>query len=439
MDEENNYGINWIGLFLKVIAFVVIVLLAIWLISKLTLKQKGLSFEENNKLFTEATTQYFKDNLPKTNVVQTITLKQLIKSNYLEELKDEKGNACDGKKSTSKIELTGDYYTIKSVLLCEDKSETTYIKLGNEKCTDCDVKIEGLVIKEEEKEEEVTTSEDTQNNTSSNSANNNTSNTSSNSTSNTSNNVVNNTTSKKILYEYVKETTEYSDWYVGKVTGNNIENSTKNVSYSKYCKNESYTYRTAGYVTKVGYYTYTLELINLANQNISSVKNVSDGYFNSYQDYKEYLNNKASSLKMVGVTESGSFDLPSASVIKSSSLTSSNFDFVVSSIYKSNNRYYVNITTFINNLNGINPYYSSKIKSNVYFVPIKFTASYVNLNNCQTDKTENKANYNNYTVVETWNEKIDIYRYKNIISEYKYSNATSLEGYRKTGNTKEAD
>ena len=36
--EEKNYGINWLGLFIKVIVFVVVVLLAIWLISMITLR-----------------------------------------------------------------------------------------------------------------------------------------------------------------------------------------------------------------------------------------------------------------------------------------------------------------------------------------------------------------------------------------------------------------
>ena len=42
--EDKKYEINWLGLFIKVIVFVVAVLLIIWLISKLTLN-KGLSIE----------------------------------------------------------------------------------------------------------------------------------------------------------------------------------------------------------------------------------------------------------------------------------------------------------------------------------------------------------------------------------------------------------
>ena len=42
--EERNYGINWLGLFIKVIVFVVVVLLAIWLISKVVSRNKGLTF-----------------------------------------------------------------------------------------------------------------------------------------------------------------------------------------------------------------------------------------------------------------------------------------------------------------------------------------------------------------------------------------------------------
>ena len=58
--EEKNYSINWIGLFIKVIIFVVVVLFAIWLITKIIDKNKGLTFEENNKIFKEASIEYFK-------------------------------------------------------------------------------------------------------------------------------------------------------------------------------------------------------------------------------------------------------------------------------------------------------------------------------------------------------------------------------------------
>ena len=108
------------------------------------------------------------------------------------------------------------------------------------------------------------------------------------------------TPTQTILYEYVKEVERYSVWYTGKVTGNNIENSTKTVSYSKFCK--------------------------------------------------------------IG-----------------------------------------------------------------------------NSSNCVTDKTENASKYTGYKKTKTWNEIIDIYRYKITVEEYVYTNATSLEGYTKTGNTKIAD
>ena len=51
--EDKKYEINWLGLFIKVIVYVVAVLLIIWLISKLTLN-KGLSIEENLKLFSDS-------------------------------------------------------------------------------------------------------------------------------------------------------------------------------------------------------------------------------------------------------------------------------------------------------------------------------------------------------------------------------------------------
>lgn len=290
--EEKDYGINWLGLFIKVIIFVIIVLLAIWLISKLTLKDKGLSFEENNKKFQDATIEYFKTTLPDKKEKVSLTLNQLISWDYLEELKNKDGKLCDKKNSKSTIEVVEDYYNVKTILVCGNKSETTYIKLGNEKCTNCDIKIEGL--KEIKKDEPVVQKPNNVTGESSKgpSTNNNVSN------NNVSNNDQNTAPSKIVLYEYIKEVDEYSDWYTGKVTGNNIENSKKTISYSKYCKNGS---------------------------------------------------------------------------------------------------------------------------------------------KCITDKTDSKNSYPDYKIIETWNEEVDIYRYKITIVEYKYSNETSLEGYTKTGKTKIAE
>lgn len=296
--DERNYSINWLGLFIKVTVFVVVVLFAIWLVSKIVRRDKGLSFEENNKLFKEASVEYFSKHLPEEGETNTVTLKQLIAWDYIDELKNEDGKTCDTKNSKSKIELIEDYYSIKTELICGKQSETNYIKIGNEKCTNCDVKVEGLEIKKEKQQEETKSNKEeeiathggskgtisNQNNT--NNVNN-----------NTSNNIQNDTSNQTILYEYVKEVNNYSNWYTGKVTGDNIENSTKKVSYSKYCKR-------------------------------------------------------------------------------------------------------------------------------------------TNLRDCLTDKTENSNNYNNYKIVDTWNETIDIYRYKITVSEYLYSNREYVEGYTKTGKTK---
>ena len=80
--EDKKYEINWLGLFIKVIVFVVAVLLIIWLISKLTLN-KGLSIEKNLKLFSDSSVEYFKKNLPEEGETSQVTLNQLIKWDYL--------------------------------------------------------------------------------------------------------------------------------------------------------------------------------------------------------------------------------------------------------------------------------------------------------------------------------------------------------------------
>lgn len=419
--EDKKYEINWLGLFIKVIVFVVAVLLIIWLISKLTLN-KGLSIEENLKLFSDSSVEYFKKNLPEEGETSQVTLNQLIKWDYLKELKDKKGKTCDKENSKSTIVLEDNYYNIKTELKCNKETKTSEIKLGNSECEVCDIKIENLPINKKEdkphEEEKPISNETSKGGTTS--ASNNTTNTPS-------------TPTTTILYEYVKNVDRYSDWYNGKVTGKNIENSTKVVSYSKYCQNEELTYYTISYTTYLGYHSYTLELINLnTNEN---VKLLSSSYFTDINDYINYLNKRNESLSYVGGTNTKVNSDDNPYDYKNHALTSNNFTFNVSNVYKKNGKYYVDITMNINNFNGVTPYYLNKINRNIYYVPVKFTLTN-NKSNCVIDKTENSSKYNNYTVVDTWNEYTDIYRYKITTIEYKYSNQESLEGYTKTGKTK---
>lgn len=419
--EEKKYEINWIGLFIKVIVFVVAVLLIIWLISKLTLN-KGLTIEENLKLFSDSSVEYFKNNLPEEGEEDQVTLNQLIKWDYLKELKDKKGKVCDKENSISTIKLDNDYYNVITKLKCNNETKTSTIKLGNTECATCDVKIENLPInKKEEKQHEE--EQPISNETSKGSTNQTNSN-------NSNNNVTPTTT---ILYEYAKNVDRYSDWYNGKVTGKNIENSTKVVSYSKYCQNEELTYYTISYTTYLGYHSYTLELINL-NSN-DNVKLLSSSYFTDINDYINYLNKRNETLYYVGGinTKVNSDDNPYD--YKLHALTSNNFTFNVSNVYKNNGKYYINITMNVNNFNGVTPYYLKRINNNIYYIPIKFTLTNEKTN-CIIDKTENNGKYTNYVVVDTWNEYADIYRYKITTIEYKYSNQEYLEGYTKTGKTK---
>lgn len=416
--EDRNYGINWVGLVIKVIAFVVVLLLAIWLISKLSLKEKGLSFEENNDWFKDATIEYFENNIPIEENKKKVTLKQLINEEYLEELKDEEGKLCNQIRSISKLETFDGYYNIKSVFVCGNKRETTYIKLGNENCEDCDIRVEGLEINNAEGITNVNQDNYYESSISNNS-------------------YTQNAPTQTLLYEYVRENIDYSDWYVGKVTGNNIENSVQNVNFAKYVKNEIYTYRTVGYVTRKQNYTYTLELENLANKELSSLTLHSTNYFEQYQDYVDYLDYSKNDLDMVGSSEGEAFTLlPSVSSMQNSSLNSNNFTYHVSGIYEEYGRYYVDVTVNVKNLYGINPYYAYDVQNYVYFVPIKFTISFIDETNCIIAKVEDQNKYSNYTIIERWQDLVDVYRYKNTISEYKYSPATSLEGYTKTGKTK---
>ncbi len=420
--EDKKYEINWLGLFIKVIVFVVAVLLIIWLISKLTLN-KGLSIEENLKIFSDSSVEYFKKNLPEEGETSQVTLNQLIKWDYLKELKDKKGKTCDKENSKSTIVLEDNYYNIKTELKCNNETKTSEIKLGNSECKVCDIKIEDLPInKKEDKphEEKKPISNET----------------SKGGTTPASNNTTNNTPSTPtttILYEYVKNVDRYSNWYNGKVTGKNIENSTKVVSYSKYCQNEELTYYTISYASNIRTYSYTLELLNLNTS--SSIKLLSSSYFTSIEDYTNYIQNRNNTVSIIDKENNRVTGNENPYDYKNHALTSSNFTFNTSNIYKQNGKYYIDITIYIKNFNGVTPYYLNKINRNIYYVPVKFTLTN-DKSNCVIDKTENSSKYTNYTVVDTWNEYTDIYRYKITTIEYKYSNQESLEGYTKTGKTK---
>lgn len=420
--EDKKYEINWLGLFIKVIVFVVAVLLIIWLISKLTLN-KGLSIEENLKIFSDSSVEYFKKNLPEEGETSQVTLNQLIKWDYLKELKDKKGKTCDKENSKSTIVLEDNYYNIKTELKCNNETKTSEIKLGNSECKVCDIKIEDLPInKKEDKphEEKKPISNET----------------SKGGTAPASNNTTNNipsTPTTTILYEYVKNVDRYSNWYNGKVTGKNIENSTKVVSYSKYCQNEELTYYTISYASNIRTYSYTLELLNLNTS--SNIKLLSSSYFTSIEDYTNYIQNRNNTVSIIDKENNRVTGNENPYDYKNHALTSSNFTFNTSNIYKQNGKYYIDITIYIKNFNGVTPYYLNKINRNIYYVPVKFTLTN-DKSNCVIDKTENSSKYNNYTVVDTWNEYTDIYRYKITTIEYKYSNQESLDGYTKTGKTK---
>lgn len=432
--EEENYGINWLGLFIKVIIFVVVALLAIWLISKIALRNKGLSLKENNTIFQEAVVEYFKKNLPEEKEENTVTLKKLTRLDYLDELKNEKGVSCNGEKSKAKIELIDNYYSIKTELVCDKKSKTEYIKLGNNECANCDIKVDGLVINKEnnadkqmgeEKNETVDTNKPVSNNTSNIGVTTDKGPISSNTS----------TITNKVLYEYVKYNTEYTEWYTGKVTGSNIENDKQKVEYATYCKNESENYYTVGYVTSSSNtkYTYTLELKNI--DNAKSLKVSSDSYFEKIADYRNYINKRNEELAMVGNNSKYNINIKNPYDLREASLKEENFTYSIGKPYKEDGKYYVDITVRIKDIDNVVPY-ETNFGVKAYFVPIKFIVSYTDKNNCVDDKLDNSENYNDYVVVDTWSKYIDVYRYKISVPEYKYSESTSLEGYTKTGKTK---
>ena len=453
MYEENSSNFSWLSLFIKVVIFVVFVLLAIWLISKVTLRggSGDVTFDNNLATMKTAASEYFiKNGLPsELGSTKKVTLEKLISDKLIKKGMEANGKVCNTKKSYAEVTKMTDYYAIKVELTCGDKTDYIYGSIESSDCKDCD----NQVVDNNQTNNSSTNTNNVNNNTnnntnsntstqnnSTNTQNNNTSNNNTNTNNNSNNNTNNNTNNnennnqnskKKTYYEYVKYTYEYSDWYVGNKTGSDIQNSTRKVSYATFCNKVINKYYTMSYVNK------NLVTKNGYSYKINNIKVIGNSYFKDISYYNNYINNRDKNLSIVGGNSNYNVSNVTASKMKSSALTANNFTYSISSISSKNGRYYVDITINIKNTNGISAYYSSQVKSDIYFVPVYFSVQFTDMSSCVEDLSSNVFNYGNVQILDEWDKTENIYRYvtKKVV-DTKWSTETSLKGYEKTGNTK---
>ena len=316
----------------------------------------------------------------------------MIDKNLILSINKDGSSTCDTKNSYSKITRQKDKYKLETTLKCGKEKDTITRDFSLKDCKNCNQN----------------TSNNSSKDTNSNKNNDNT-----NSQSDTKvdeSKATSDNKAKTIYYEYVKETTTYSSWARGNVTGDNIENKYEYYGIAKD------TYYTLGYVkeSEIGKtINYTVKLDKVPNNKY---------YFTTIEDSKYYTaadESKYTTANNVSLVK-GKND--NNNNISKYSLGESNFTYKLAPYYRKGS-YYVDITIVVNNTTGVSSYKDSKLNTNIYYLPIKLDIKFAS-NEITTNKPS--GDY----------ETITYYRYVGKNKETKWSTESSLEGYTKTGNTK---
>lgn len=379
--------INWFSLFIKMLIIFIFLLIIIWLFNKVINKNRfSKVFINNINNVEKASTDYFKTiDLPlERGKSIKITLAELIDKNLIVIEKDKEDEKCDTKNSFSKIIRNKKDYTLETKLKCGKSEKTINKKFPLKDCKNC-----------------------TSVNKNNNNTNTKTEEKNNNKINNTNNNVEVQNTSK-LYYEYTREITNYSNWLRGNKTGDNIENT------YEYYGTANKVYYTLGYIPANKTYTeYTIKLNKIPNSKYYFSKINSVSYFIS-SDEKNYLNNSDSELT--------SKEMQVVKAISQSSLKENAFTYELHPYYRKGN-YYIDVEIKLNNTSNLSSYYDTKLKENIYYVPLKLD---VKFDSDEITTTKPTGEY----------ETITYYRYVEKKYDTIWSTENSLEGYTKTGNTK---
>lgn len=385
--------INWLGLFIKIIIAFILILIIIWLVSKITNKKEtDKIFNQNLEAMEKASIDYFKSiDLPqKSGETLKINLEEMISKNLIVSIKNEDKVSCNSKNSYAKITRKEKNYSVEVTLECGKNKDTKKSTISFKDCKNC--------------------IENTQNNNNQSNENNNNTNTNSN-----TNNNQNNPVGTQTYYEHVKETTTYTKWMRGTVTGDNVENryeyySTANKTYyTNYYLNEKT-------LKKNKEISYVLKLDRVPNDKYYFTTINESSYFKSNEE-NEFLKEKNVSLYK------NSLDI-NTNNISDYALNENNFEYKLNPYYR-NGSFYVRVTLKVKNVDGVKSYYDKNSKSNIYFVPIKINIKFA------SDEIVT-------TIPSSEYETISYYRYIEKNKEVQWSTEEYLEGYTKTGNTKKA-
>ena len=393
---EKERKINWLGLFIKIIIIFVFVLIIIWLISKIRLKTKvSDTFKNNINNMETVATNYFKDvDLPlEKGKSLKITLKDMIDKGLIVSNDKDSSVSCNQSKSYSKITRKKNNYLMSTTLNCGEEKNTITKKFSFKDCKNCinNTKKENTSVNKNKEKKVV---EETKNN----------------SDVKTSTNQGNNTnleTNGITYYEYVKESTTYTKWMKGNITGNNVENK---YEYYRVLNN---IYYTLGVIKasdfKVGNkISYTIKLNNVPKDNYYYSLKKEVYYYQSDEESKYLANENA-------MMDNNKYTI--ANSINKYSLTSDNFTYTVSPYYRKGN-FYIDIDITITSTDGVRAYNDKKY--NIYYVPLKLKMQFA------SDEIITSVPDGEY-------ETISYYRYVEKTRDIIWSSENYVEGYTKTG------
>lgn len=256
MYEEKKFKleIEWKSLIIKLLLLIVIVFLICFIIFKPKKENNLISLDSNITNLKKAAIKYYKENLEIEEIgeYQKVTLKKLQKNNYIDKQVDNDNNSCNGTKSYAYLsKIKDNEFTLKINMYCGKNEESKIFNLNADIITEVakteeKEKAEELIetpIKEELAEEEETKTEEEIIKKP------NEKNEIADSSSETKNNtetiyfnnekliveLQNSNSDKKVRYKHIK----YGEWIEGTNYGNSIENSTKKVTFYKFCLNNN--------------------------------------------------------------------------------------------------------------------------------------------------------------------------------------------------------
>ena len=382
---ESEKRINWLSLFIKVVIIFIFVLIIIWLVSKIIVRTKlSETFTNNIKNMEKVSLEYFKTvDLPlEKGDSLKITLEEMIDKSLIVSVGSDSENNCNTEKSYSKITREKSKYVVETTLICGKEKDTIKTDFSLKNCKNCSQGANNNSDKNENTSEKENISTNS-----------------------------NNTNANGITYyEHVKETTTYTKWVRGSLTGDNIENK------AEYYGVDYKTYYTLGAISSdKKSITYTLKLKHVPNDKylfttIDEVVHYTSSDENNYLNEKNILLHKGN--KINTPTEN----------ISNYSLGESNFTYKISPYYREGS-FYIRITITLNNTDGVSTYYDTKLQKNAYIVPLKIKVKFA-------------SNVISETKPEGEYETLSYYRYVTINKETIWSTKNYVEGYNKTGNTK---